>query len=154
MLKQVQGCLLSLARAGEFDIVVHGCNCFCVMGAGIAKQIQEEYPEAYAADCATFRSSPEKIGTYSFANTGKFIIINAYTQFRTSSFVCDVFEYEGFAKILNTLASEYPSGNFGLPYIGMGLANGNPSRIIPMIEKFANQVTSTGGSVTLVEYKP
>ena len=81
-------------------------------------------------------------------------IINAYTQFRTSSFVCDVFEYEGFAKILNTLASEYPSGNFGLPYIGMGLANGNPSRIIPMIEKFANQVTSTGGSVTLVEYKP
>ena len=154
MLKQVQGCLLSLARAGEFDIVVHGCNCFCVMGAGIAKQIREEYPEAYAADCATFRSSPEKIGTYSFANTGKFIIINAYTQFRTSSFVCDVFEYEGFAKILNTLASEYPSGNFGLPYIGMGLANGNPSRIIPMIEKFANQVTSTGGSVTLVEYKP
>ena len=154
MLKQVQGCLLSLARAGEFDIVVHGCNCFCVMGAGIAKQIREEYPEAYAADCATFRSSPEKIGTYSFANTGKFIIINAYTQFRTSSFVCDVFEYEGFAKILNTLASEYPSSNFGLPYIGMGLANGDPSRIIPMIEKFANQVTSTGGSVTLVEYKP
>ena len=154
MLQHTQGCLLSLARAGEFDIVVHGCNCHCNFGAGIAKQIREEYPDAYRADCATPKSDPSKIGTYSLSNTGSFTIVNAYTQYHWNGKGNDLFEYEGFAKILNTLASEYPTGKFGLPYIGMGLANGDPDRIIPMIEEFATQVASTGGSVTLVEFKP
>jgi len=30
-------------------IIVHGCNCFCTMGAGIAKTIKELYPSAYLA---------------------------------------------------------------------------------------------------------
>ena len=47
------GDLIALAKAGEFDVIVHGCNCQCAMDAGIAKQIKAEFPAAYAADCAT-----------------------------------------------------------------------------------------------------
>jgi hypothetical protein len=36
--------------------------------------------------------------------------------------------------------------------IGMGLAGGDPDRIIPMIEAFAQRVAVQGGTVTLVEY--
>ena len=39
MLKHAKGNLLDLAEAGEFDIVVQGCNCFCAMGGGIAREL-------------------------------------------------------------------------------------------------------------------
>ncbi len=32
-MKMVKGDLLALADAGEFDIIMHGCNCFNVMGS-------------------------------------------------------------------------------------------------------------------------
>ena len=39
-LKHTKGNLLDLAEAGEFDIVVQGCNCFNTMGGGIAREIR------------------------------------------------------------------------------------------------------------------
>ena len=36
----VQGNLIALADAGQIDVLIHGCNCFCTMGAGIAKDIK------------------------------------------------------------------------------------------------------------------
>jgi hypothetical protein len=36
--------------------------------------------------------------------------------------------------------------------IGMGLAGGDPERIIPMIEDFAARMKIQGGSVSLVEF--
>ena len=35
-MKVVKGNIFDLAEQGEFDVVVHGCNCFCTMGKGIA----------------------------------------------------------------------------------------------------------------------
>ena len=35
-MKIIKGNLISLALAGEFEVIIHGCNCFCTMGAGIA----------------------------------------------------------------------------------------------------------------------
>ena len=38
------------AKNGEFDVIIQGCNCFHTMGAGIAKYIKQDFPEAFAAD--------------------------------------------------------------------------------------------------------
>lgn len=35
---------------GKDDVIVHGCNCFCNMGAGIALQVAKYYPEAKNID--------------------------------------------------------------------------------------------------------
>jgi len=40
-MKIVNGDLIKMALAGEFDVIVHGSNCFCNFGAGIAKQIRD-----------------------------------------------------------------------------------------------------------------
>lgn len=40
-MKVVRGDLLQLALDGAFDVIVHGANCQCVMGAGIARTIRE-----------------------------------------------------------------------------------------------------------------
>lgn len=154
MLKHAKGNLLDLALAGEFDAIVHGCNCFNAMGGGIAREIAERFPDAKAADDKTVRADYNKLGNYTFADiNGVFRIFNAYTQFNTSRGE-DVFEYEAFVLILKKLAYNYPALNWGLPYIGMGLAGGESEVIIEMIEDFAKTVTAQGGSVTLVEFEP
>ena len=35
-MKTVTGDLIALAQQGTFDVIAHGCNCMCQMGAGIA----------------------------------------------------------------------------------------------------------------------
>ncbi len=84
-MKTVRGDLLKLGLDGRFDVIVHGCNCQCVMRAGIALAIRNTFPEAFAADCATTKSDRKKLGTISVApierNGRSLVIVNAYTQY-------------------------------------------------------------------------
>ena len=102
MLKHTKGNLLDLAEAGEFDIVVQGCNCFNTMGGGIAREIRERYPVAALVDNETVKGDYNKLGNYTTAFTGKFLIVNAYTQYNMSRGT-DVFEYTAFQLILEKL---------------------------------------------------
>lgn len=157
-LKHTKGNLIDLAEQGEFEVIVHGCNCQNVMGSGIAKEIRERYPGAYEADkLATeqWKNPVAKLGNFStYSTIGKgnpFIIVNAYTQIHFAPRGIDHFEYDSFAVILRKL-EELGNVRIAFPYIGMGLAGGDKGRIIPMIERFAEKVSAQGGSVTLVEF--
>ena len=153
-LKHTKGNLLDLAEAGEFDIVVQGCNCFNTMGGGIAREIRERYSEAAIADDRTEKGDYTKLGNWTECEVGddnQFTIINAYTQYNMSTGE-DVFEYTAFELILQKLCHAYGDKRIGLPYIGMGLAGGDPLWIMPMIEEFAYRVSAKGGTVTLVEF--
>jgi O-acetyl-ADP-ribose deacetylase (regulator of RNase III) len=155
MLKHTKGNLLDLAEAGEFDIVLHGANCFNTMGGGIAREIRERYPMVASVDMETVRGDYRKLGTWTECDAGdknRFTVINAYTQFNMSQ-GNDVFEYAAFELILQKLTFMYPGKRFGLPYIGMGLAGGDKDTIIPMIEHFAERVALEGGTVTLVQFQ-
>ena len=66
-MKTIKGDLVKLAIKGEFDLIIHGCNCFCTMGAGIAKTIKQKFPEAYEADLKTEKGDKAKLGTISWA---------------------------------------------------------------------------------------
>jgi O-acetyl-ADP-ribose deacetylase (regulator of RNase III) len=158
-MKLVKGNLLDMADAGEFDIIVHGCNCFNAMGSGIAKQIKERYPYAYSADKSTEMGNIDKLGTYTLAKSGgagrQFIIVNAYTQFdcnRVGLIPLDKFEYESFRLILRKLSYHNKACRFGFPMIGMGLAGGQAQEIMKILQDFALVVEDQGGSVTVVEY--
>jgi len=161
MLIHKKGNVLDLAEAGEFDIVVQGCNCFNAMGGGIAREIRERYPEVAEADMKTFRGDYNKLGNwtegYAWYNTHKgenadnFVIVNAYRQYNMSAGE-DVFEYVAFELILQKLARKYFNKRIGFPYIGMGLAMGDKSAIMQQLNNFANKIAATGGSVTLVEF--
>jgi len=84
-MKTVQGDLIQLALDKKFDVIIHGCNCFCTMGAGIARSIKTEFPEAYKADCLTTRGDHHKLGTIStitvIRDEHEITIVNAYAQF-------------------------------------------------------------------------
>src|SRR5262245_43263288 len=84
-MKVVQGDLVKLALDGRFEVIIHGCNCQCEMGAGIAKVIKQTFPEAYKADQGTAKGSRAKLGTFSSATVerdgNKITVVNGYTQF-------------------------------------------------------------------------
>jgi O-acetyl-ADP-ribose deacetylase (regulator of RNase III) len=69
------------------DAIAHQANCFCTMGAGIAKTIKEKFPEVYAADCATTKGDRSKLGSFSYAyvrspdNPQLRVVINLYAQY-------------------------------------------------------------------------
>lgn len=151
MLQHKKGNLLDLAEAGDFDIIIQGCNCFNTMGGGIAREIRERYPMAALVDSETERGDYNKLGNYNTAFTGKFLIVNAYTQYDMSRGT-DVFEYAAFELILQKICHKYGNKRIGLPYIGMGLASGDKNVIVEQIENFADNVTARGGLVTLVEF--
>jgi O-acetyl-ADP-ribose deacetylase (regulator of RNase III) len=126
------------------------------MGGGIAREIRERYPHVAQVDAATGLGDYNKLGTYTKAivkgeDEHTFIIINAYTQYNMSTGE-DVFEYVAFELILQKIARLYGNYSIGLPYIGMGLAKGDPNIITQQIESFAEAVAARGGSVTLVEF--
>jgi O-acetyl-ADP-ribose deacetylase (regulator of RNase III) len=157
MLKHTKGNLLDLAEAGEFDVIVQGCNCFNTMGGGIAREIRERYPLIAEVDGYTERGDYLKLGTWTAGvvqmptSSHDFTVINAYTQYNMSQGT-DVFEYTAFALILEKLLHKYGDKSIGFPYIGMGLANGDEQTIIGLLEWFADEVEKKGGTVTLVEF--
>lgn len=151
MLKIIHGDLIKLALSGDFDVIVHGCNCFNTMGAGIAKTIKQTFPEAYRADLNTAKGSKSKLGTYTKAICNNVTIINAYTQHGYwGKNNPDLFEYNVFSKILKSLKTEFTGKRFGFPLIGCGLAGGNEDQIIGMLE---TELADTE-DVTLVLFQP
>ena len=146
----VRGDLIKLALAGEFDVIIHGCNCQCAMGAGIAKAIKSTFPEAYQADLETEKGSRDKLGTISYAavvrNERTIIVVNGYTQFhwRGSGVLAD---YDAIRFVMRAVKSRFSEKRIGYPKIGGGLAKGDWGVISNIID-----VELAGEDHTLVEY--
>lgn len=138
-MKLYYGNLLEMAKNGEFDVIIHGCNCLTAMGAGIAKYIKLDFPEAFAADKKTKYADRNKLGTFSEAtierNGHTFVVINAYTQFEYNGRGKDLFEYDTFPQLLQSIKEKYGDKRIGLPLIGCGLAGGDEPRILQMIKE-------------------
>jgi O-acetyl-ADP-ribose deacetylase (regulator of RNase III) len=57
MYNEINGDLIDLAKQGAFDVIAHGCNCFCTMGAGIAPQMAR----AFGADKFPMERTEERV---------------------------------------------------------------------------------------------
>ena len=134
MLPTIKGDLLRLACDGHFDVIVHGCNCFHTMGAGIAKQIAALCPKAYEADLRTPYGDWTKLGTYSMAKiyggsgsarvAGVLYVVNAYTQFNYSGGGRNT-DYQAVREVFRKIARDFSGMRVGIPKIGAGLGGGD-----------------------------
>lgn len=136
-MKTVYGDLIRLALKGEFDVIIHGCNCFNTMGAGIAKAIRAEFPEAYEADHLTRKGDSGKLGTVSTAQVSRddnvITIVNAYTQYDWRGKGCKV-DYDAIAACFKIISDKFGNCRIGYPQIGAGLAGGDWKKIAGFIE--------------------
>lgn len=127
-MKEVQGDLIQLALDGVFDVMIHGCNCHCAMGAGIALAIKEQFPEAYEADLATTRGDRDKLGTISTATVARgdheITVVNGYTQYHWSGSGI-LADYDAIRSVMANVKRNYSGKRIGYPMIGAGLARGD-----------------------------
>ena len=150
MMNILKGDLIQFAMTGRFDVIIHGCNCFCTMGAGIAKLIRDNFPEAYQADLKTGMGDQGKLGKYSQAriqrNGSIFIIVNGYTQYDFSGHGVLV-DYGAVRKLFARIKNDFTNQRIGYPKIGAGLAKGDWEMISGIINKELQ-----GEDHALVEY--
>ena len=89
--KELDGDLITLALEGKFDVIAHGCNCLCTMGAGIAPRIAKAFgADKFPLENTKFRGAMNKLGMIDFKfvptnNSKKVAVINAYTQYGLGS---------------------------------------------------------------------
>ncbi|GJL53095.1 MAG: hypothetical protein NPIRA02_02270 [Nitrospirales bacterium] len=133
MIQVIHGNLIALADTGIFDVIVHGCNCFHTMGAGLAREIRRGFPAAYNADCRTIRGDRRKLGTCSVAQCmtrqGQTLyVVNAYIQYDWRG-VGRKADYDAIRRCLRWIGHTFSRYRIGLPMIGSGLAGGDWSLI-------------------------
>lgn len=137
-MKTMHGDLLQLAMDGHFDVILHGCNCQCQMGKGIALTIKHLFPEAYGADCATKKGDAAKLGTVSMAEVRRpnfnFVVVNGYTQlhWRGAGVKAD---YAAIREVLRAVKRNFSGKRIAYPKIGAGLAGGDWATISEIIEQ-------------------
>jgi O-acetyl-ADP-ribose deacetylase (regulator of RNase III) len=127
-MREIEGNLVTLARDDAFDVIVHGCNCFHTMGAGIAKAIAKAFPAAYMADLDTPYGTTSKLGTISAAtiirqNGKELTIVNAYTQYRYGG--GHDLDMTALERVLRLVNARFQGKSIGMPRIGCGLAGGD-----------------------------
>lgn len=168
-MRTIKGDLITLALQGEFDVITHGCNIFCTMGAGIAPQMARAFEaDKFVMENQQFRGDVNKLGTIDYEtqyvkngashsippNDYKFqlTVVNAYTQINYGRNHSDgdmiPFDYAAFEVILKKMAHTFKGQRIGLPRIGSGLGGGDEQRIELLIRKFL----APHCDVTIVEW--
>ena len=136
-MKIVSGDLIELAKAGDFDVIIQGCNCQCRMGRGIALTIKQQFPEAVAADCQTTIGDRHKLGNFTIAHILRdgwdFTIVNGYTQFNWQGEGV-LADYDAIRSVFRQVKQQFGGQRIGYPKLGAGLARGDWSIITNIIE--------------------
>lgn len=140
-MKYVKGDLVQLADVGEFDVIIHGCNCFNTMNSGVAKAIRSKFPETYTADCKTAKGDKNKLGRFTYVTTDtsadtNLTIYNAYTQYNYGVDTGPHFNMEAFVRAMISIRNGlFENVRIGIPKIGAGLAGGNWDEISQALEE-------------------
>jgi O-acetyl-ADP-ribose deacetylase (regulator of RNase III) len=124
MIKYISASLTELALKGDYDVVLHGCNCMCDMSKGIAKSIALAFPEACKADKESGAGNVYKLGEYSYYydKALRVKIVNLYTQYSAGLMK---FEYAAFGLALRNLVETLDGDEkIIMPMIGAGMAGG------------------------------
>ncbi len=139
------------------DAIGHGCNCYNIMGAGVALAIRRKWPIMFEADRDFTRKGVGRLGHFSeailnFAPTR--IGFNIYTQDRYGVSKRQV-NYDALRNgvtgvctrlALTTLLGDRKNRSLALPRIGAGLAGGEWSIIEPILAEIEQ---STGISIII-----
>lgn len=150
-MNEINGDLLSFPSG--IQVICHQANCLATMGAGIARQIREQFPEAAKADREAFNKNQAKLGLFSavqISDDPPKYIVNLYGQHGIDGEKNT--DYEGlYTSIDNLFKIISPKGYaVGFPKnMGCGLGGGDWRIVQSIIEVLMEK---HGVNVTIVNY--
>lgn len=168
--KEIEGCLITKAKNGDFDVIAHGVNCQNVMAAGIAPQMAEHFG-AFNADklehywlktTSIEYDSIDLLGNiswfYPYADWEYYdvpenlVVVNAYTQHgfgKNHKEGTEIpLDYNALALCFTKINHIFAGKHIGLPQIGCGLGGGKWIVVKQLIKDYL-----TDCDVTVVIYK-
>lgn len=130
--EEITGDLIQLALEGKFDVIAHGCNCFCTMGAGIAPKMAKVWGvDTYEKESFIYKGDINKLGTIDWCTERPkkpYYVINCYTQYKYGRNHIDgdqnPLNYEALTLCMKKINHQFKGLHIGLPTIGCGLAGG------------------------------
>lgn len=176
---EVYGDLITLALARKFDVIAHGCNCFCTMGAGVAVPMKNAWKcDTYPLENPKHKGDMNKLGQIDYeyftytgpnhptdngwrksnpndlhTNQVNLIVVNAYTQYMYGPNHKDgapkPFDYDAFTLCMRKMNHAFTGMHIGMPQIGSHLAGGDWVEIKKIILKELKDC-----KVTIVIFKP
>lgn len=161
--QEIEGDLVKLAKEGKFDVIAHGCNCFCRMKRGLAPQMAEAFGcDQFFGEKSNREGDIIKLGNIDYMYMGydgnwvsstpseysKLIVVNAYTQYHWSTDTKPL-DYEALTLCLRKINHVFKGKHIGLPQIGCHLAGGDWNVVKMIIQKELKDC-----DVTVVIYKP
>lgn len=174
-MKYVEGDLIKLAKEGIFDVITHGCNCFCTMGAGIAVPMKNNFDcDKFPLEALEYKGNINKLGTIDYqikqiflkqkinllgqeiesTNFGGFslVVINSYTQYRYGHNHPDgdyaPVDYDAITMCMRKINHIFKGKRIGLPKIGCNLAGGDWNIVSKIIERELKDM-----NITIINYK-
>lgn len=158
---EITGDLIELALQGKFDVIAHGCNCFCSMKSGIAPLMANKFGcDTFPLEHHSLKGCINKLGSidymhYQLKMIGSIredykgivthdlglplIVVNAYTQFNYgknhTDGVSKPLDYEALTLCLRKMNKIFKGKHIGLPKIGCGLAGGDWNIVKEIIKK-------------------
>ena len=142
-MKIIKGDIIAMAEKGEFDVLVHGCNCFNNMNVGFSKRVKKSFPVASIIDSRTGYGKKNKLGTYSgcmvdlrefdYRNRKKICILNAYVQYTLGNGA--QLDYLALIKVFKKIKNDLKGFKIAFPLIGLGLSNFSNTKVLEIIDK-------------------
>lgn len=165
--KEIKGNLISLSLNNEFDVIAHGVNCFCTMGAGLAPQmVKNFYVDNYTLEKGQYKGDINKLGCIDYRGFNiidkvphlvprgakcDLIVVNLYSQYKYGRNHIDghllPVDYDAIKLGLRKMNHEFKGKHIGLPLIGCGLAGGSFDIVKDIIQKELKDC-----NVTVVHY--
>lgn len=145
-LKIIKGDLIALAKTGEFDVITHGCNCFCAMGAGIAPLMAKAFGcDEFKLEQKIYKGKMNKLGCIDWMKVGQLFVVNSYTQYGpgVAGRHGIPLDYDALSLCLAKINHEFAGQRVGLPFIGAGLAGGDPEEIVNIMMNELKDVDAT-----------
>lgn len=136
--QELKGNLINLSLSGKFDVITHGCNCFCKQASGIALTISKTFgTNLFPLEVLNQKGNINKLGQIDAKLIKPDIlpelkkplwVINSYTQYNYGKNHADgddnPLDYEALTLCLRKINKVFKGKKIGLPLIGCGLAGG------------------------------
>lgn len=160
------------------DVITHGCNCQCVMGAGIAMQMRDYLkadwlPMERSGDKSYNKLGQIDVGFFDCYDLKMYVgknapaqfnldiskgvyVVNSYTQFHYNpKFHVDPISktnvnYEAIAMCFSKINYEFAGASLFIPQIGAGLGGGDWNKISKIIEDTTPNIQVT---CTILKHK-